>query len=277
MKINNRIFTRKKYMFIILAIFVFCIFISLLMIYSPGKLEPYLDKKGKPLSGRISEKVFVNIGGVKQGMFIKGKNINNPILLFVHGGPSFPEYFLFDKYSSDLEGYFTICYWEQRGGGLSYNSDIPLESMTFEQLTSDAIEVTNYLRKRFDKEKIYIMAHSGGTPFAIQVIQQTPELYEAYIGIAQITDQTESEKLAYKYMMDKYNAQGNKKAVKKLSEYPIIDSDTYIIPFHNSLIRDQYMHELGIGTMRNMRNVFKDVFIQVWMCKAYTFKEKINI
>lgn len=277
MKINNRIFTRKKYMFIILAIFVFCIFISLLMIYSPGKLEPYLDKKGKPLFGSISEKVFVNIGGVKQGMFIKGKNINNPVLLFVHGGPSFPEYFLFDKYPSGLEDYFTICYWEQRGGGLSYNSDIPLESMTFEQLTSDAIEVTNYLRKRFDKENIYIMAHSGGTPFAIHAVQQAPELYEAYIGIAQITNQAESEKLAYKYMMDEYNNQGNKKAIEKLSEYPIIDSDTYILSFHKSLIRDQYMHELGIGTMRNMRNVFKDVFIQVWKCKAYTIKEKINI
>ena len=121
------------------------------------------------------------------------------------------------------------------------------------------------------------MAHSGGTPFAIHAVQQAPELYEAYIGIAQITNQAESEKLAYKYMMDEYNNQGNKKAIEKLSEYPIIDSDTYILSFHKSLIRDQYMHELGIGTMRNMRNVFKDVFIQVWKCKAYTIKEKINI
>jgi len=280
-RINNKIFTRKgmKIMLIILAIFAFCIFvfISLLLIYSPGKLETYLDKNGKPILGSISEKVFVNIGGVKQGMFIKGKNINNPVLLFVHGGPSFPEYFLFDKYPSGLEDYFTICYWEQRGGGLSYNSDIPIESMTFEKLTSDAIEVTNYLRKRFDKKKIYIMAHSGGTIFAIQAVQQSPELYEAYIGIAQITNQAESEKLAYKYMMDEYNNQGNKKAIEKLSKYPIIDSDTYILPFHKSLIRDKYMHELGIGTMRNMKNVFKDVFIQVWKCKAYTIKEKINI
>lgn len=276
---TNIIRKGRKMMLIILSIFLLSIFIILgiLFIYSPGKLEPYLKQNGDTLKGSVSEKVFVKIGGIKQGMFIKGKNINNPILLFVHGGPAFPEYFLFDKYPSGIEDYFTVCYWEQRGGGLSYNPDISLESMTFEQFTSDAIEATNYLRKRFGKEKIYIMAHSGGTPFAIQAVKQSPELYEAYIGIAQITNQAESEKLAYKYMMNEYTAQGDKKAIKKLSEYPIIDSDSYILSFHNSLIRDKYMHELGIGTMRNMKNVFKDVFIQVWMCKAYTINEKTNI
>ncbi len=31
--------------------------------------------------GSISEKVFIDINGVKQGIFIKGKNTNNPVLL----------------------------------------------------------------------------------------------------------------------------------------------------------------------------------------------------
>ena len=249
----------------------------LILAVSPGKIEPFLDENGKPMANSISEKVFVNIGGVKQGMFIMGKNLENPVLLFVHGGPCFSEYFLVDKYPAGLEEMFTVCYWEQRGGGISYNPDIPVECITMEQLTSDAIEVTNYLRERFGKEKIYLMAHSGGTIFAIRAAAEAPELFQAYIGMAQITRQKESEKLAYEYMMEQYILSGNTGMIKKLEQYPIYESESHIIPFFKSPLRDQAMHELGIGTMRDMRSIFKGVFLPVMACRAYTFREKINI
>ena len=266
-------------LFIILMVFlsITLILAIVLMIYSSEKPEPYLDENGIMLKNSISEKTFVTIGGVKQGMFIQSKNINSPVLLYVHGGPAFPNYFLIDKYKPGLENYFTVCYWEQRGGGLSYTPEVTLESMNFNQLTSDAIEVTNYLRKRFDKEKIYMLAHSGGTPFAIMAAKRAPQLYYAYIGMAQITNQAESEKLAYRYMLEQFITIKNEKAIAHFKKYPILDSVNYIVPFFKSLTRDQSMHSLGIGTMRNMRSVFKDVFIPVWLCKAYTLREKMNI
>ena len=52
--------------------------------------------------------------------------------------------------------------------GMSYSPAIPRESLTVEQYISDTIAVTNYLRQRFGKEKIYLMGHSGGTFFGIQ-------------------------------------------------------------------------------------------------------------
>lgn len=250
---------------------------GLLWHYSPGKPEQFLDKDGKPLTGSISEKTFVRIGGIRQGMFIRSKDTSNPVLLYVHGGPAFPNYFLIEKYNPHLEDYFTVCYWEQRGGGLSYSPDISLETMTFEQLTSDAIEVSNYLRKRFGKEKIYLMAHSGGTPIAIQAVVKAPEIYHAYMAMAQITNQAESEKIAYRYIKEQYAALGKTRELKELQKYPALESDSSIIDFYQSMIRDQSMHELGIGTMREMKSVFRGVFIPVWMCKAYTIREKINI
>ncbi len=264
---------------LLLLIILGCIFIiiCILFYYSPGKPEPFLDKNGKVLANSISEKTFVTIGGYKQGMIIRSKNIHNPVLLYIHGGPAFPNYFLIEKFKPGLEEYFTVCYWEQRGGGLSYRPDIPIETMTFEQLTSDAVEVTNYLRHRFAKEKIYLMAHSGGTPIAIQAVARAPQLYNAYIGMAQITRQSESERIAYKYMVEEYTAVGNLKALDELKKYPLLDNDTSFVPFYKSVVRDKDMHELGIGTMRNMKSVFTGVFIPVWTCKAYTLKEKINI
>ncbi|MGK2861849.1 MAG: alpha/beta fold hydrolase, partial [Chitinophagaceae bacterium] len=236
-----------------------------------------MDTNGLAIENSLSEKTFVTIGGIRQGMFIRTKNLKNPVLLYVHGGPAFPNYFLFEKYQPGLEDYFTVCYWEQRGGGLSYSPDIPIETMTFEQLTSDAIEVTNYLRQRFGKDKIYLMAHSGGTPFAIQAVERAPQLYNAYIGMAQITNQSESERIAYSYMKGRYTAMGNSKALDELKQFPLLDTDTSFVAFYKSAIRDNAMHELGIGTMRNMKSVFTGVFVPVWTCKAYTLKEKINI
>lgn len=268
-----------KILFIMMPVF-FGLLISLflfLLIKSPGKTEQYTDKSGKVIAGCISEKTFINIGGVNQGMFIRSKNINNPILLYVHGGPAFPNYFLIDKFKPGLEDYYTVCYWEQRGGGLSYTSEVTLESMNFNQLASDGIDVTNYLRKRFGKEKIYIMAHSGGTPIALLAVQRKPALYVAYIGMGQITNQAESEKIAYKYMLERFTANGSQKLVNELKKYPVLESDSNINPYYKSAIRDKYMHKSGIGTMHKMKSIFREIFIPVWTCKAYTMGEKINI
>jgi len=198
-------------------------------------------------------------------------------LLYVHGGPGFPNYFLIEKFKPHLEDYFTVCYWEQRGGGLSYTPEVTMESMTLEQLTSDAIEVTNYLRERFGKDKIYILAHSGGTPIALSAVLKAPELYTAYIAMAQITNQAESEKIAYDYLLRQFIEKDDPRSIEKLKKFNVLASDSDILTFYNSGFRDNAMHKLGIGTMRNMNSIFWDIFIPVWKCRAYTLKEKINI
>jgi pimeloyl-ACP methyl ester carboxylesterase len=138
-------------MFTILSIISACILIlvGLLLLWSyPGKPKPFVDQSGRPLAGSLSEKIFVDINGVKQGMFIKSKNETNPVLLFLHGGPGMPEYFLTEQYPTGLEDDFTVVWWDQRGAGLSYSGEITPEMMTYEQLIADTLDVTNYLRKR---------------------------------------------------------------------------------------------------------------------------------
>ncbi|MBK7408945.1 MAG: alpha/beta hydrolase [Saprospirales bacterium] len=256
-----------------------CVLVAagVLWAYSPGKLKPYTDDRGDRLPNSLAEKVFLSIGNVKQGMFITSKDTHHPVLLYVHGGPAFPNYFLIDKFQPGLEDYFTVCYWEQRGGGLSYTPDVTLESMNLDQLASDAIEVANYLRDRFGQEKIYLMAHSGGSAFSLEALSRQPEIFHAYLAMAQITHQAESEKIAYRYMLDHFTKAGNKRAVRQLKEYPVEGSAANVALFYRSAARDQYMHELGIGTMHQMHSIFWDIFVPVWTCKAYTLREKVNI
>lgn len=269
----------KKMMILVLLIILglFIAIIACLAMMSPGKPETFTDRNGNILEGSISEKIFVTIGGVKQGMFIRSKNIENPVLLFLHGGPGFPNYFLFEKFKPGLEDYFTVCYWEQRGGGLSYSPQVTIESMTIEQLTSDAIEVTNYLRNRFGKEKIYLMAWSGGTTIALPAVSKAPEIFHAYIAMGQIVNQRKSERIAYDFMLTGYARLNDQKSLKSLEKYRGLESDPDLIAFYNSATRDILMHELGIGTMRSMRSVFKGIFLPVWNCRAYTLKEKYTI
>jgi len=242
-----------------------------LIIYSPGQTEPYLDKSGNRIIGSISEKTFVTINGIKQGMFIKSKDETNPVLLFLHGG--MPEYFLSKKYPTTLEDHFTVVWWEQRGSGLSYHSNISPESITLEQMVADAVEVSNYLRKRFTKNKIYLMGHSGGSFIGIHTAAKAPELYYAYIGVSQISNQLKSEQLAHTYMLRQYELSGNEAMVRKLKNAPVIDGT----PKEYLKLRDKAMHSLGIGTTHDMKSVFKGIFIQSLTCKEYTLKEKYKM
>jgi pimeloyl-ACP methyl ester carboxylesterase len=123
---------------------------GLLWRWSPGRPRPFLDAAGQVLAGSIAEKLRVKLNGVEQGMFIKGKDQANPVLLWVHGGPGMPDYFLGEQYPVGLEDLFTVVWWDQRGAGLSYRSDIPASTMTVEQFIADTLAVTDYLRERFD-------------------------------------------------------------------------------------------------------------------------------
>jgi len=186
-----------------------------------------------------------------------------------------PDYFLTRKYPTGLENYFTVVWWEQRGSGLSYHADIPAETMTLEQMISDTKEVTNYLRQRFGKEKIYLMGHSGGTFIGIQAAAQSPELYHAYIGVPQMSDQLRSERLAYEYMLNSFQKRGNKKMIKKLEAAPVAMAGG--TPEAYLRLRDPAMHSLGIGTTHDMNSVISGIFLPSLTCREYTLKEKVNM
>jgi pimeloyl-ACP methyl ester carboxylesterase len=278
-KLSIQSFARKtrQIMLTTIPIFLACVLIlvCVLLAYSPGKPEPFLDENGNALTGSISEKVFVDINDVEQGMFIKGRDINNPVLLFVHGGPGMPEYWLTQRYPTGLEDYFTVVWWDQRGAGLSYSPNIPPETMTAEQFISDTLEVTKYLRQRFGKEKIYLMAHSWGSYIGIQAAAQEPELYYAYIGMGQISYQIQSEQMAYEYALEQYKKNGNMNMVQRLESAP--PTMTVPLPAAYEALRDEYMHGIGIGTTHDMKSVVTGIFLPSWRFREYTLGEKVNL
>ena len=147
--------------------------------------------------------------------------------------------------------------------------------MTIKQMIDDGEVVTRYLMDRFKKEKIYIMGHSWGSFLGIQIVEKYSHLYHAYIGVAQIAYQKESEKIAYAYML-KHHHSLNSKLVQRLLKYPILDSEEPFYPYTEDFIRDEVMLMLGVGVMRKMDTVFTGIMLPLLRCRAYTVKEKTD-
>jgi pimeloyl-ACP methyl ester carboxylesterase len=160
----------------------------------------------------------IPLGGINQWISIRTKDTNNPILLYLHGGPGTPVMPLFRHFQAPLEDYCIVVQWEQRGAGKSFSWRIPRESMTIEQFLSDLHELILTMCKRFKKEKIYLMGHSWGSVLGIMAIQRYPQLFHAYIGVGQASNTVETEKIMYQFVMDKSQELSDKKAVKTLKK-----------------------------------------------------------
>lgn len=245
--------------------------VLILLIVMTWILPPFTTKI-KHRNGGIGEKVFLDIDGVQLGIIIKGNDMEKPVLLFLSGGPGIPEYFLEYQYPTFLEDEFIVCFLDWRGTGLSYGESVAPETMTRGQYISDTFEVTEYLRKRFKADKIYLAAHSFGTSIGIQAIAERPELYQGYIAVGQIADQPRSEQLAYEYMLSLCEKEDNRALLGQLADNPY-GTESYF----SSGVRDKAMHTLGVGTTRNMKSVITGIFFPSLRMTDYSLKERINI
>lgn len=265
----------KKVMWII----IICVMLIIWVIFPPslGKMPLFYNDNGNVIPDSISEKIYIDVNGAKIGLLITGKNKSNPVLLFLGGGPGIPEYLLEYFHPTKLADEFVVCYLEYRGTSISYDSHIDADTLTTKCYLSDVAAVSDYLKNRFSKEKIYLMGHSFGTFIGIQAAFEHPETYHAYIAMSQIANQAESEILAYQYMLDQYRKMNNSKMIKEFEKYQITSSDEAYDNYCVSSLRDNAMHDLGIGTMHTMNSVITGIFLPSLRCKVYTPLERINI
>lgn len=277
-------------LYTVVAIVVLCL--SYVLFKSPGKIDPLRDIRGNIISSSLSEKVWLKIGGIEQGMFIRGENPNNPIILYLHGGPGVPM-LLFISYlekigeiniNERLEKYFTICYWEQRGAGMTYSRSKDSSTLTLKQMVEVTFEVTEYLKKRFNQEKIYLMGQSWGSYLGVNAIKRRPEDYLAYIGVGQTVNFVESERLSYAYMLNHAKEINDNKAVEKLEKYdpyaegfPLLKEKGHELDY--LITRVKLVGKYGIGHMHKFprgMSYFKGMFVTLLDFKGYTLNEKIS-
>ena len=177
-------------------------------------------EKTKKIKGKntISEMKYLIINGSRQFLLIRSEDINNPIVLFIHGGPGSSEAVFFNHYNGKLESNYTLVNWDQRQSGKSYSFIKKEKSLSIKQYVNDLIFLAEYLTKTYNQEKINIIAHSWGSLIGLLAIKRRPDLFEKYIGVGQVSNMIESENNSYDYVMSEAKKNKNQKAVRELEK-----------------------------------------------------------
>ena len=155
----------------------------------------------------IDRKERITLGGLKQTIHIWGTREENPVILFLHGGPGIPNRHGMAAAHMDLLDDFTIVAWDQRGTGGSY-FDCDPETLTLAQLVCDCAELISYLCKTMKKQKIFLLGGSWGTELGTIVCRDYPEHIAGYIGYGQVVNGIENENVSYAFALEKATEAG---------------------------------------------------------------------
>lgn len=222
--------------------------------------------------GGIHALEAVEIGGIQQWISVRGTDSANPILLFLHGGPGAPMMPESWTYQRPWEDFFTVVQWDQRGAGKTFAAakGVPDPKMTIDQMESDTHELIELLRKRYHKDKIFLMGHSWGSILGLRIAQHHPELLYAYIGVGQVINSLRNEAVGYQLTLEKAKASGDRRAVRELEALAPYPEGAGAPPLQKVIVERKW--DVALGGMLYGKN--HDDAPQVWaLSPDYTAKD----
>lgn len=250
------------------------IFLAIL-ISLPASVPAVRGADGEPVEGGIAELAKVQLGGHDQWIEIRAANPENPVLLWLAGGPGQSDLAITRTYFDNMAQDFVFVDWDQRGTGKSYPALDPTENLTLEQAVSDTIALTEYLCERFDEPKIYLAGVSWGTTLGVLAVQQRPDLYHAYIGTGQMVSQRETDLRIYRDMLAYAEATGDDGMRDKLTEFgepPYEDAFAY-----GYVMQNYEKLEPEFDPPAAYEEKWKGLGISGERGSEYRFVEKVNV
>jgi pimeloyl-ACP methyl ester carboxylesterase len=167
----------------------------------------------------VQQSYQVLIGGVKQWVYVRGQDRANPIILFIHGGPASPMAPVAWTFQRPLEEYFTVVQYDQRASGKTYarNDTTGLgPTIHIAQYVQDAIDLAEAIKQKYGKQKVILMGHSWGTIIGLQAALKRPDLFYAYVGLGQVINTRENERLSFNYALAEATKRRNELALQEL-------------------------------------------------------------
>ena len=168
----------------------------------------------------IDESSFVKIGGIEQWITIRGEDRHDPVLLFLHGGPGDVTNPWSYAFFVPWHKHFTVVQWDQRGAGrtLGRNGAAIAPTATVDRIVQDGIELAEYLRDHLGKKRIILIAHSFGSVVGVRMAHARPDLFYAYVGTGQVSDETGTRNYASTFdaLRSKARLMNNAQALSEL-------------------------------------------------------------
>lgn len=188
----------------------------------------------------------VRLGGVEQWILVRGYDVSNPVLVFLHGGPGSPA-MPYARFSfGGLERDFTVVTWDQRGCGKSYYPGLSASSITLEQLLADTRELIQLMRTRFGVERVYLMGLSWGSVLGALTARDHPEWLHAYIGVGQVVDVERSVPIAHAAAVQRATELGRDDALADLASIQVDPVNWEQLP-----ALSYWLEELGLGDIHD--------------------------
>jgi proline iminopeptidase len=187
-----------------------------------------LEAKTKSVGSavKIDSLYDVTINGCLQKILVQSNDMNNPILLYLHGGPGSSIMFLSHAFSRELKDHFVLVNWDQRGTALSYHDGMDTSKISEHQIRDDALVLTRYLLRTFHKRRLFLIGHSFGSVIGLQLVANHPEYFSAYIGVGQVaTDWNKSVAITYRWLHDTLEKANDTSGLKRIEaeNFPYID------------------------------------------------------
>ena len=167
----------------------------------PGSTPPVLGADGQPVPGSIAELTTVELGGQEQSILVRASDPDDPVLLYLSGGPGQSDLGYGRVLLEPLVAHFVVVVWDQRGTGTSYGALDPTETLTLDQAVADTIQLSALLADRFDEERIYLLGESWGSTLGVLAAQERPDLFHAYIGSGQMVSQRVTDQLIWRDLL----------------------------------------------------------------------------
>src|ERR1700722_2298489 len=207
-----------KYVGIAIICLVFVV-VSSALLYRTYLQHRVAEKRAITSLHGVDSLEAVRIGGIDQWIEVRGHDLDNPILLFIHGGPGVAFIPLAGAFQGTWEKHFTVVQWDQRGAGKTYETndkELQRRTMNVAQMEQDTVEVVNYLRTRFKREKIFVVGHSWGSMLGLWLAHEHPEMIYAFVGTGQAVSMQQNEAAGYRIVLQAAHSRANEQAIKEL-------------------------------------------------------------
>lgn len=125
------------------------------------------------------------LGGIAQRVLIDTYDMNNPVVIELHGGPGLPLPLNPGTRSifADWARQFTMVYWDQLGCGI--NNDTLDESLSIQRFVDMTLDLILYIRSHFPNRKIFLLALSWGSILSAKISQLRPDLIDGVVVYGQ--------------------------------------------------------------------------------------------
>jgi len=205
------------------------------------------------------EKVSINHSN--QWLLVRG-NSNAPLILHVQAGPGLPMISEANHLQKlhHLEDDFLVAYWDQRGCGKSFNKNENPGSMNLNQLADDLITCTEYLLKKYEKEKASIIGYSLGATISLFAAEKVLALFNNLFVVGLDIDVPTASNLMIEFLWNEATKRKNSKWLRRVSELKDVEINNAklfqkrakLLTGAQGVISGKSYNEIFLSTLRNM-------------------------